>query len=262
MVLNNARFQDPLISCDVVLGAGSCMLVAPLVGCNSEPTVYTVTNAAAVALNATTISLSVTTPATLAALPVYKGKVIYFGAVPIVFAKDGVITNTAASFEIEPASATVALNATADTFPLYPILSTSDMPLSFNDTTQDTTDHKSGLQGAMVKTNYEITTQVSGRVRCDDAGLNKVLFPAQKTNGKIYVVYSIGDVAGCGTLAWGTAIVSNYAETNATKDFVKWSLNLLWQPPTAIVKLRSDLTTAQQTEFDLAVKYLGLPIRA
>jgi hypothetical protein len=251
MVLNNSLFVPPIVACSSVLAAGSTLLVGELSGCNKEPDVVVVTAGSAVAINATTISLSVTTPAADGVMPVYKGKVLYFGTTPIVFTQDGVITNTAASFPIQPATGAVAASATTSAFALYPLLSTTDMPLTYSDTTQDSTDHAGGLQGAMVKTNYEIQSAVSGRVRCDDIALNK----------EIYVVYALGDLASCGTLSYGTAILSAYSETNTVKDFIKYSFNLLWQPVTSVIKRKADLTPAQTTEFDLARRYLGIPDR-
>jgi hypothetical protein len=262
MVLNNSRFVDPLVSCDVVLGAGSLMLVAPLIGCTDEPVVHTVQNTAAIALNATSASLRVTVPATVGTVQLYKGKVLYFGTSRLVIAEDVLLTTTAAIVQVEQVATAIASGLTADTFPLVPLLSVTEMPIAYNDTLQDSSDFRSGIQGAMTKTNYEISTQVGGRVRCDDNALNKVIFPGQKSNTKIYVAYSIGDPSGCGTLAWGTALVSNYSETNTVKDFVKFSFNLLWQPETAVIKRRADMTTVQQAEFDTAIRFLGIPTRA
>ncbi len=249
-------FVPAISSCSEILNAGSALYVGKLVNCGDEPTVYTVEADTAIAINGTSASLAVTVPATLAQLRLRKGQRLVFGANSIVIAEDALLTNTASTVAIEPATAAVALNATATVWEMFKLLSPTALPIDTQSQAVNRTDLSFGLQGSEVKTKVSMTSQIEIIARPDDRAFWSVLFPASQNNDDVYaMIVRSGD----NVHAFGRTKVMNLTMPGQIEEILRPSFSLNFQSPFAVTEPFSYLSTAKQTQLNAIRALVGLP---
>jgi hypothetical protein len=141
------------------------------------------------------------------------------------------------------------------------VLSTSELPVSFADTTEDITDHADGLQYSMTKTNFDITTAVTFRLRCEDPAMVNIIMPGADSNVRVFAILSQGNIDGCGLLLYGEAQLVNINTTAAVKSFVKGTMTIQWQAPTAVITKVDALSIAEILEYNANMDSFMLPKR-
>jgi hypothetical protein len=270
MQLDLSSFVNPLDSCDVVLTAGSKILLAKLDDCANTPTEYRLQLGSSIQpIGATALSIGIShvngvaTTSANDKMVLRKGQILLF---PFATAtvNESIELNGATNVVVKVQALTAASTsnaASADCYEMFQILSPTDVPVNFSDTVQDTTDGKSNLQSSSTITSTDLQTNFGYRLRCDDEALHRVALKGQKAARPVFAIYSQGKIDGCGALVIGKCFASNTNLGGAVKDFIKGQMNLLWQSPYATVFRRSDLETSAQAEYDALTIKAGLPPR-
>lgn len=258
-----------LPACNEFYNAGSIIRVLSLFNCNQEPTVYSLNLAAAVALNATTISVfidpvptGVVVDGAAAATPgvyVQKGSVLYFGTIPVVPSETVLVTATtsgaAQTIPIEPATAAIASGAIANTWGLVQINSPTDLPLNLNSNNVDRQDLTFGLQGSEVITSVSLQTQLSMIATKNDPGVWNTLLPAAQNGADVFcVIHRTGDVR-----AWGRVKVSNFQINGQIKEISRLQCQIMFQAPWTMISYESLTSPTLQNTYRLVGRLAGLP---
>ena len=261
-----------LPACNEFFNAGSVIKVCNLINCANEPTVYTLNNSAAVAVNATTISLYVSPVPTGAAVDatgnlvtgviLQKGTVLYFSTTPltpVVVVTDATITATTAGtaqpVAIEPAIAAIPAASTATTWGLVQINSPTDLPLNLNSNNVDRQDLTFGLQGSEVITSVSLQTQLSAIATKNDPGVWRSLLPASQDGSDVFcIIQRQGDIR-----AWGRVKVSNFQITGQIKEISRIQCQIMFQSPWTMTAFESLTSPVLQNTYRLVGQLSGLP---
>jgi hypothetical protein len=221
-----------------------------------EPKPYNLETGAATTALATSIQLRLQSPniagdsmllrkgAILKILPVVGGSVQ--------IQQDTLVTyGTFTSVPIQPATIAFTANITVNqlVYETFQMLATTELPVAFNDQTEDTTNHASGMQYSTFKTKYDITTQVAYQLRCDDLALRNVVLPNADSNARSYAVLSQGSLTGCGMLLIGEVQITNVQQAAPVSNIVTGSYTLQWQRPTIVITKVSELSAAELAEY-------------
>ncbi|MGL4617743.1 MAG: hypothetical protein ACRCZS_01610 [Chroococcidiopsis sp.] len=273
MQLDLSSFVNPLDSCDVVLTAGSKILLAKLDDCANTPTEYRLQVGNTVQpVNATALSIGIShvngvaTSSANDKMVLRKGQIVAFNFASLtnVVINENIEVNAAANVvvKVQPlTAASTSAAASVDIYEMFQILSPTDVPVNFSDTVQDTTDGKSNLQSSSTITSTDLQTNFGYRLRCDDEAIHRVALKGQKAARPVFAIYSQGKIDGCSALVVGKCYASNTNLGGAVKDFIKGQMNLLWQSPYATIFRRSDLETEAQAEYDVLTIKAGIPPR-
>jgi hypothetical protein len=215
-------------NCTSISNQGSLVLVGALDACGDEPTVITLTNTASVAVGDQVIILSNNA---VAASSNYlrKGAVLTFGAVKVVVTANTLLTGGAGttSVPIEPATATIASNATATSWFLQKLLAPQSVPINEESSTTDISDLTNGLQGTETVVKLMLNPQIQIINRFDDRAYNDIISKAAKVGGLVYVVFALSDTSH----VFGRAVVSGNNREFTQMDVQKPSFTLLMQSP-------------------------------
>lgn len=160
-----------------------------------------------------------------------------------------------------PSAIPGATSAMVPMFELFELISTTDLPFNFNDTLEDNTTHQGGLQFSQLKTNFMIESTLGYNLRCDDEAMARVILPRADDNKQIFAISSQGDINGSGILAYGAVIPSNQSSASAVKSFIKGTVVLNYQAPTAVVTLPSVLSEAELKQYTNDCYQFGLEPR-
>lgn len=231
-------FVSPITACDVVVGSGSCLLVAPLRNCAEEPDTYLITNTVAIAAAATTATLQLTSvtrdgdPVTPVPADVYlrEGSRLYFGTNFVTLREDATVTSAAAiAVDIEPAVGAIAAAATAQTWALYLLDSTTDLPINLASSSTSNKKLKNGLQGGTSKTEINLNVDITYFASPLDLAQQEVMLKAATTTEYIYAVVIKTDAQ----TAFGKFEVQNLNSTG-NSDLITYTASLVGQPDYAV----------------------------
>jgi hypothetical protein len=246
------RFVAPLEGEKVVFNAGSQLLVGLLAPDSDEPLVHTLTVATNASSGAATLSLTSDRTSTR----LRKSSVLRFGSVSAVVTADTEVTGTATSVPVEPLSANIAANATATTWALLRVLSTTNLPITLNDTMVNRTDHAYGLQGSEAKTKQTLSVQVTLINDPGDRAFHDIIWGAATGGSRIFAHIARNG----GRHAWGPSMVSSASDDGNIEEISRPSITLNYQAPFATPKLFPYLSTDEKTWFNTARRLSGLTV--
>lgn len=245
-------------NCSSISNQGSILLVGELQNCADEPAVITITANAAVAVNATT--MTITTDAT-ADFYLRKGAVLTFGTSPtpptVTVTAETLVASGVAPVTIPIEAATVAItaNLTATTWGLLKVLAPQTLPINEEASTTDTTDLTFGLQGSETVVKLMLNPQVQIISRLDDRAYHGIISKAAKVGGTIFCAFVLSDTSH----VFGRAVVSGNNKEFTQSDINKPTFNLLMQAPWYSYLAFAYETPANKTVINRARLLSGLP---
>lgn len=249
--------------CRLISTAGSLIKIAAL-GCLDDPPQYTLTLSVAIALNATSISVTPTASVPTSALAeisvtnplrLEAGRAIYFGTTPVIVAATTLITQTATPtvVPIRPAPAAVLITVTASVISSLTLLSATSLSEQGNTTAVESTDLTSGVQFATQQVGREATIPLEWNARVDDLADWTILHRAEKALQDVYVhLYTPG-----GLNTFGRAQVVSINRNKAIKEVVRCTATLNMQPPYAEPTLYQYESASRQATIDLVARLMG-----
>lgn len=242
-------------NCGSISAQGSLLLVGNLLNCADEPDLLTITNTAAAAVAATSLTLSSSAVLAQGATVLRKGGILYFGVNKAIVTADTTIAiGTPTAVPVEPLVAAIAANATAQTWALQRVLAPQTIPVNEESSTTDITDLTYGLQGSETVTKLMLNPSISVINRFDDRAINDIIHGAAQIGGTIYAVIAGSDT----THVFGKAVVSGFNKEFAQSDVTKPSFTLLYQAGYQSKKMFRYLTTAEQLLVNQARRAAGL----
>lgn len=242
-------FVENPIPCRLLLNQGSLIKVSKL-GCLEDPPIYTLTPAVAT-IGATSVSVTVSAavPSSYLAaisatnpLVIEKGRTLYFGGTAAVVTATTRITvpATATVIPVRALTAAIAITNTASILETFTLLSPTDLPLTNNTTTVESTDLTSGSQASTQQVIKDLSVALAWNGRADDEADWQVLHKAADKLEDIYVhIYRKG-----GLHTFGRAQVNNPTRTGAIKEVMRCTAQLMFQPDYAQPTLASYLSAA------------------
>lgn len=194
------------------------------------PTKVVVTNAAAASSGAQSMSLS-----SASAVAIKAGTSLSFiapssptGRFQAMFVNDASLTSVASTAAVSDLLNAIPANATADFYTgLLPLLGIQSFSLQTQDTTEDTTDSRSGIGTEIGKVRSSKTFQVQGIERPGDRALYTIVknMSLQKAEfgREAFAVLTYPD----GEMFRGVAKISNFQQPGTQNTFKKYSFDLM-----------------------------------
>ncbi|XHX80947.1 MAG: hypothetical protein RBJ76_13745 [Stenomitos frigidus ULC029] len=193
------------------------------------PTQYTITNTAAVSLNATSMLLTAAgfvAPATSVLLQA--GTILTFGAVQVTVLADVTLNGTAVSVPIAAATATIAMSVTATTYALLSILGGDSADLNVTDKEVSTRGFDSGIFDDARKVMIGAEIPWSNVYRLGDPGIDQVIEPAALSalaTQEVFVTIVYPD----GKYRSAACFIKGYKEGNKLDDIrrLSWTFRIV-----------------------------------
>jgi len=200
-----------------VLTVGSLFQAVALPNNSRTPVLYTITNTAAVASAATSMSVTSSANVTL-----YAGSELKFGTTVVVIATTTNVTATATTLPILPASAAIAANATATTYGFASLLGIQEMSEDSKASLISIRSMASGRYNDQRVTMIDDSLQFSGWYHQLDAAMANILKPAYRNGSEIFFQAQYTD----GETVSGIGVISSLTRSAKLDDVQKYTFTL------------------------------------
>ncbi len=244
-------------NCNSISNQGSLLLVGELDNCADEPTVFTMTPAAAAA-GATSVTITANSLPSGTARYIRKGSILHFGTKTATVTEESVINGGGGSvtIQVEALSAALLVTDVASSWGLLRVLAPQSIPINNESSTTDVMDLTNGLQGSEVVTKLMLNPSIQVVNRLDDRAVNDLIYKASLVGGTIYTTFALSDTSH----VFGRAIVSGFNKEFTQADVQKPSFNLLMQAPWFNYTTYAFESTANKTLINNARKLAGLSV--